>query len=414
MLFHKKASKPAQKTLKLPLKFDFGTTAEDVRNSFNVERTANGIKTRYRRDIQVFPAIARYIVGYVDDYVYFMTDGGLCRMSEKDKTVFMEGLDWNVSSCVYRGNLIVSGKDYGTYVVKECEATKVYHGGFSSITSCADRLFGLYKNQITYTAAGKVDGWEQGQTISLPGECQAVVSIGDKVYALGDDCYALIPKADDIEFKVVRLARNVGVVAPRSVVSYYDSLIFGTESGLYQLRSDKISPICEQLNEVLLFGVSAGVIFKGKYCLTCASKDVPELYNNVTVCIDVEREEIVGMLRNGGLSIAKTSKNVIMSGIGSCYVFYDGFYDGKYRVSNVDFGTNDKKFLDKLVLKTATDIDVTIRSETETRLYKLKGKSYPQNLFLRDMGWRFSIEFFSEDGLDVQNAVLYAHTSKEA
>lgn len=413
MFLGKKASKPTKTTLKLPLKFQFGVTSEDLRGSYNVEKIGNGLKTLYIRGIVTFPSPARYIVGYHNNLVYVMTDSGLCCMSDFSNEIFLGKYGADVCSCVYRDDLIVSGKDYGTYLVKDSEATSLYGDGFSSVVACADRIFGLHKNQVSYTAAGKVDGWEQGQTVTLPSECQALACIGNKVYALGNNCYMLVPDGSDIEFKVVPLAKNVGAAAKRSVINYRDTVVFATVNGLYRLSNDRLTPICEQLNDVAQLGLGAGVLFQNKYYLACVSRDNGDYFNDVVVCIDIDDEQLVGMLRTSTDSLAVTSKKIVTAGIGICNTFSSGVSTGKYQLSNVDFANSDKKFLDKLVIKTGTNLDVTIRSETETRLYKLKGKIYPQKLFLRDMGWKFSIDLYSDDGLDVQDATLYAHTCRE-
>ena len=413
MFLHKKASKPTKKALVLPLKFQIGTTSEDLRNTYNVEITDNGLHTRFNQSVLKFPAPLHYAVGTLDDHVYVMTSKGLCSKVNDTNWIFMVKKDGDVCSTVYRDNLIVSGKDYGTYLVKEYEATSLHDDGFSSVTCCADRIFGLYKNQVSYTAAGKADGWEQGQTVTLPSECQALASVGNKVYALGNDCYMLVPDGSDLEFKVVPLARNVGAVAKKSVVNYLGAVVFATENGLYKLSGEKVTPICRQLNEVAQFGVSAGALFEGKYYLACVSKDSGEYVNDVIMCIDINSEQIVGMLQYGADSIVTTSKEIVTSNNGTCYSFGSGTYAAKYQVSNVDFATADKKFLDKLVIKTSDKLDITVRSETETRVYRLREKSHPQKIFLRDMGWKFSINLYSQSGLDVQDVTLYAHTCEE-
>lgn len=415
MFLHQKTSKPTKKLLKLALKLDFDCSSEDLRASYNVEKHGNGLKTRYKKLTINFASAPHQIVGANGNAMYVMMDESLISLSDGSAaTLLLKNPASDACSCVYRGSLILSGKDFGTYVINGAQFEKVRQDGFSSLTSCADRIFGLYKDEVFYTAAGKADGWEQGQTITLSSQCQAVTCVGEKVYALGNDCYVLIPKADDVEFKVLPSARNVGKVAKASVVNYNGAAVFATSNGLFRLSSDKVEPICQQLNSLVDLSNSLGAIFNKKYYLSCKSLDSTEKRNDVTICIDLDEEEVVGVLRYGFDSMCATDTKIYGLSNGVCYSFSRMPSDGKYVKSNVDFATYDKKFLDKLLIKTVNDLDVTIRSETETRLYKLKGKNYVQKLNLRDMGWKFSIELLSNDGLDVENAVLFAHTCGEA
>ena len=414
MFLHNKTSKITSKTLKLPVKLDFSATHEDLSASYNVMKCASGVKTVFKRDTMKFSLPVRKIVGVnKDDYMFVMTDKGIaqCR-NEANSSVFFEKFGSDPTSCVYRGSTVVSAKEFGTYSFTGINYTKLCDDGFSSLTACADRIFGLNGKEVSYTSAGTSDGWKQGQTVTLPSACQAVASIGDKVYALGNDVYALVPKADDIEFKVAPLARNVGAVVRDSVANYNETVVFATVNGLYRLSSDKVTPIFQELNDVLDLTKSTATVFQGKYYVSARCEQGSSKTNDVTLCLDLDKG-VAGVLMHGYQDVSSTRTQIFCVSDGVCYAFNQNIGSGTYCKSNVDFGTSDKKFLDKLLIKTLTDVSVTIKSETESRQYRVKGSKNLQKINLHDMGWQFSIKLHSDRGVDVQSLTLVAHTVKE-
>ena len=413
MFLHKKSARAPVKRLKKEIKLDFDAKSEDLLGSSCVEKDGNRLISRYKRREMYLLSKAVQVVNSNNNVIYILCDDGIY-------TVLGSVLEWledttvtAMSSCVYRGDVILSAKGFGTYFATKSVALKVYDDGFASMTVCADRIFGLQDNEIRYTAAGERDGWGNGQKITLPTACDALVTLGEKVYALGNTCYTLEPKADDIDFKLSVFANNMGAVAARSTVAYNGRVVFGTSKGLYQISSNKITPIFTHLYDTIDFTNCAGTLYDGKYYLCCRSRNSGATDPDLTLILDLDREEILGVLDIGYDSITAVSNRIVFTRQGHCYWVDYTAIGGRFVKNNVNFATDKKKFLDRLTVTTRNDLDVTIRSETETRLYKIKGKKTAQKINLRDMGWEFSIELSSPDGLDVENLAIDAHVCGE-
>ena len=413
MFLQKKSARAPVKRLKCAVKLDFGAISGDLRGSVNAIKDGNRIVSRFRRREQFLFAEPRQVIGTNGEVIYVLCDDGMYSIRTSTMGWLSDDIASSATSCIYRGDMIISSDEFGTYFVTQNKAQSIYKDGFSSLTVCADRILGLYQNKVRYTAAGERDGFANGETITLPTDCDALVTVDDKVYVLGNTCYTISPKADDIEFKFSYFAKNIGVVSERSVVVYNGRAVFASKSGLYQISSDKITPIFTQLCEAVDFAGSVATWFDGKYYLSCRTKDSSETLNDVTLILDLDSEEIVGVLDIGFESMCANSHTIYVTREGHQYRIVNEVSIGRFVKSKIDFATDKKKFLDRLTVTTRNDLDVAIHSENETRLYKIKGKKTAQKINLRDMGWEFSIELSSVDGLDVENLELYAHVCEE-
>ena len=413
MFLHNKATKSSSRRLKCAVKLDFGAKGSDLRSCYNALREGNRLVSRFKRkELYLFYA-PKQAIAASGDTVFVMTAGGLLSLLNGLFVQLTKTEVQNVSTCIYRGDVIVSAKDMGTYIVNQKTAQSVYGDGFSSLAVCADRIFGLQQNQVRYTAAGERDGFSKGEMITLPTDCDALAVIDDEVYVLGNTCYTITPKADDVEFKFNFFAHNMGAVAARSVVNYNGRAVFATSNGMYQIYNGKITPIFTELNEAVDFSNSVGTLFDGKYYLCCRSRDGSEEDNDVTLVLDLDEEEIAGVLDVGFDSICATDSKIYVTKSDHIYWLWEAASPAHYVKSNINFASDRKKFLDLLTVTTRSDLDVAIHSERETRLYKIKGKKTAQKINLRDMGWDFSIELTSNDGFDVENLSLEAHVCEE-
>lgn len=413
MFLHKKPAVKSAKRLKLDVKLDFDAKEEELRGGLNVFRDGNRLVSKFQRNSLPITSPLKQTLGTNGDVVYLLFEDGLYAVQNALLSWLTLDVAEKACFCVYRGDTVVSSKEFGTYFLVKTKAKKVYADGFSSMTVCADRIFGLYGKDVRYTAAGERDGWDNGETITLPSACDALVTIGQTVYALGNTCYKIAPDGDDVEFKFRVFANNIGAVAPLSVVNYNGRAVLASTSGLYQINSDKLTPIFEELSQVVDFSAASGAMSNGKYYLTCRTKNSSEIANDVTLILDLDSEKIVGNLGEGFGSICANNEMIYSEIGGKLYRIKSGVSQGKYLKTNVDFSTSQKKFLDSMTVTTLNDLDVIIRSENETRLYKIAGKKTPQKINLRDMGWEFSIELSSDMGLNVEKMTLFAHTTAE-
>ena len=413
MFLRKKLTHAPSKRLKTDIKLDFDFASEDVGSCYNVERKGKGLRTRFRPRDYILKGEATQTLTSNGEWYYFMTKAGLYFSFGPYADVILSKFATDVGSCIFRDGVIVSGKEMGTFYVWEDAPTQIFEGGFSSVTACADRIFGLNGNEVTYCEAGEMDGWSKGYILNLGGTCNALTTVGDKVYALGNTCYQISPDAVDVEFKLSQAATNIGAVSKLSVANYNDRAIFASSVGLYQISSNKITPIFLYLRDHFDMSISAGAWFDGKYYLSCKRRSTSSKVNDITLCLDVDREEVCGVFGEGYESIGASSKMVYAIKDGACIWFAPNTDEARYVKSNIDFGCDSKKFLDSLTIKTVTDLVLTIRSENETRVYSITGKNSEQKIKIRGMGWRFSIEMISSKGLSVEKLQLEAHVCEE-
>ena len=412
MFLHKKPHPMSAKRLKTDVNLNFDAS-EQLSRSFNVQREQDRLVSRFdRAQLFVFsPAYHALITN--DKTVCIVTEEGVHTLLGGAFDCVIEEVPVSPSACVFHGVTLVSGRNIGTYYIRDLDGIKVFDEGFSSMTVCADRVFGLYQKELCYTAAGQYDNWKDGEKFYLPAPCDAVVAVDGVVYVLGDSCYTLTPKADGIEFKFEPLAHNIGIVAPGSVVAYNGTAVFGSANGLFRISSGKITPIFTNLTETLDFKCCAATMFNGKYYLSCRNKTGSDVYNDVTLVLDLDEEKVVGLLHAGYNNLCATREKIYGVHNGKLFWHGEGTSQAAFFKGKIDFGCSDKKFLDALIIKTHRDLELTIRSECETRLYKVKGKKTAQKINLRGMGCEFSVEMTSNDGLDVESVELFAHVSKE-
>lgn len=414
MFLHKKAARAVGRRLKANVSLDFGSNESDLRNSLNVEKDGNGITSSFKRKIQVVSGVPKKFVGTNGNVLYYTTDKGIYTLENNVRRLILDACPTEVAGCVFRSNFYLSGTGIGTNeVANDITPKSVSNRYFTSMAVCSDRIFGLYANEVRYCEAGIPNNWEYGEMLVLPERCDALIAVDGKVYVLGNTCYTLTPHAEHIEFKFSRIAHNLGAVAKYSVLNYNGCGVFASSNGLFKISSGKITPIFTQLNDLLDFSRSASAFFKGKWYLTCRTKSSSGIINDVTLKLDLDKEEVEGVLEYGFEVLAATPSVIYGLRNEEFHSFAQDTSLGRFVKSGIDFATDEKKFLDRLSVTTLHDLDVKIRSENETRLYKVKGKNSLQKINLRDMGWEFSIELSSDAGLSVKNLTLEAHTSKE-
>ena len=413
MILRNKLAHTPSKRLKTDVKLDFDFTSEDVCNCINVERKGKGVGTVYSTHPYRLKGNAKLVFSdgkngyFVTERGYFITtDAYYCE-------ILLSRPTGELCYCAYRDGIIVSSSGYVTDYLVGKTVIPLLQDGFSDLTCCNDRVFGLNNQEVVYAEAGTADGWSNGQTLTLATPCDALVTVGGKVYALGNTCYAISPDAEDVAFKLTHFASNVGTVSRTSIVNYDDKALFASRNGLYLISSNKITPIFQRLNEFFDMSDAAATYFKGKVYLSCKSRRNDAAANDVTLCLDIDDEEVCGVLDGGYSSLAATDTYICgVKGIEGISFSESSAY-GVYVKSNIDFDCSAKKFLDALTIKTFSDITLTIRSENETRMYTLTGKNSEQKIKIRGMGWRFSIELTASSGLYVDKLQLEAHVCEE-
>ena len=393
------------------LKLDLPISSEDLVNCGNVRCVEGGLRGAYGFDAQYFFRYYRTlkILGEKWPWTYFATDEGLfCVYSEMQTHVTYENYTV-VSACFYQGKLIFSAPGFGTYLIKDYRKEKIGDVGFVSMAACSDRLFGLANDGDLYVApVGQID-FSEAFHITPHTKLSAVVTLGKKLYALGDACYVLEPyHADDVDITFRAMCYEIGKVQADSVVTLGSRVVFATENGLRLLQSDKITPIFSSLNNLVSFSGCVACSHGGKYYLSCKRLDGTQEQNDVTLILDVDQEKVVGVLNQGFENMYSLGYTFYAVQNGSLMKINET-PQSVYWQRTVDFDRADKKYLDTLVIRTKQDVSVVIQTDNEKRIYRVKGKRALQRIPLAGHGRAFTVTLQAPSAMDVDYVELTAH-----
>lgn len=410
MFFAKKLSKLAAKKCKAKLNLNLTANSEDFLKCHNVKTVGKGLRpfgTFWRTAV----VRAVKILAEKDMIQYVLGSDGVYAWYENFAMRIIDGTFANATCINYNGNLICSIDGLGTYALQPTSCEQLSPVGYNSLAICGDRIIGVNSQHLVVTPAGEWNDWANAQTITTHVQFDAVVALGNKLYALGDTCYVLEPNAEELEVKFHPFAHNVGTVVADSVVPLGKRAVYATKDGLRLLTSDKITPIFTELNVYLDFTDSVACELQGRYVLSCKRKDGDMTGNDVILLLDVDNQAIVGVHGTGAISLSSTNNDL--------YAVYDTYIyklisnpgSGYFRTGGIDMGNSDKKYLDRLVIKTEQNADVWIETEKERRLYSVKGKNGIQKIPITGVGREFAVEIHSQqDGIALDCVELVAHS----
>ncbi|MCM1533868.1 MAG: hypothetical protein NC099_04350 [Corallococcus sp.] len=174
-----------------------------------------------------------------------------------------------VSSTNMRGSLIFSAKYAGTYSVDTAGVlSKITDDSFYSVTTCCERVIGIVGNRLCFGLIGNTKLTYDGDYIDLPTDCDAVVGFGSYVYALGKSCYKVKIDANVNDIKAEKIADGLGGVNERSVAVVGDRIVFAAANGLYALRGDRLTRVCDGIASNLDLSECRANSYEGKYFLS--------------------------------------------------------------------------------------------------------------------------------------------------
>ena len=350
------------------------------------------------------------VLGESEGWVYVSTDEGLFVCHSKMPThVSYDPYD-ETSGCWYQGLLIFSAPGYGTYVVRDAKKQIIYDVGCVSMAVCNDRIFGVDpKGNVHVAPVGEMD-FAEAFRITPHTKVAAVVAIGKKLYALGDTCYAVDPcHADDVDVTFRAISHGVGSVVTDSVATLGNRTIFATDSGLRVLQSDRVSPIFTSLGSLVSFDGCVACVHDGKYFITCKRLDGTRERNDITLILDVDKEKVVGVLNQGFENIHSLGHTLYAVQNGLLLSMNQTTQTASWQ-RTVDFGDAGVKYLDTLLIATKQDASVTVRTDNEKRIYRVKGKRTVQRISLAGHGRTFTVTVQSCGGMDVHYVELTARS----
>lgn len=389
------------------LNLDLRTDNGDFLNCGNV-RALGGLRSTRSFEQVDFPVKALKVIAEHKDRLYVLGEDGLYSCKGGEATRIISKSYYAASSCIYQDTLIFSGPRYGTYLVKGDSASIQANVGSISLAICCDRQFGLeLDNYLNVTPIGATE-WYDYFTITPQTKFGALVTIGRKLYALGDTCYVFEPHSvEDVDITYRAISQGTGVAQTDTQATFGRKAVFATDCGLRLLKPDSVTPIFDQLNDYVSFVGSVACSHGGLYYVSCKRKDGLQERNDVTLILDVHSEKVVGIFDMGLENLYSTGENLYATKDGTVLKLGDGVADSCW-LTTVDFGNAYRKFLDALVVNSKRDVEIEIAGDNGKRTYYVKGKNCTQRLPVNVSGRSFAIKFQCQEGLQVDYAELTA------
>ena len=410
MFFPKRIKSATAKTLKSSLKIDFNNLGSNFLKQKNLQKAGNSLMSsfgfeKHAYDKEIYRAICSVngmlVALLVANGVYSITD------TYSEFSITKEKLN-NIVGCVKYQNKLVVSATYGTCCTEDgLKASRITTQYFPSLAVCYDRIFGVSGKDLYMTDAGDISAWDNNLTINAHTPLDAVVAL-DKLYVLGDTCYSLTPNAEEINMKFVPFCFGIGAVQADSVVAFEKYAVFASTNGLYMLTSNTVTPIFTKLNDYIIFDGCVACLHNGKYFVTCKRKD-GDMTNDILLVLDTDSEKIVSVLDVKAQHISSIDGKLYAVINNKLYFASDIDVESSY-VDTVDFGCSNVKYLDKLVIRTKTDVDVWIDNGVEKRRYRVLGKNSIQSVPLTGSGRQFTVEVQARNGLKLDCVELTART----
>ena len=343
-------------------------------------------------------------------WTYVLAKQGLYGVKEEMPTTAMKDSFTNACGCTYQNNFVFSAPNKGTYFSTATKLTQNTTWGCNSLTVCSDRLFAIdTENHLCIAPVGQLD-FADAVKISPHTKIDAVVTVGKKLYALGNTCYAVEPyHADDVDVTFRAISHGAGVAQADSVATFGNRAVFATDCGLKMLQSDKVTPIFSDLNTLVDFNGSVACNHGGRYYVSCKRLDGSQERNDVTLILDVDGEKVVGVLNQGFESICSLGQKLYATSDGALLLMDDTPSDAFWQ-RTVDFDSSGVKYLEALHIKSKQDVKLIIQTDNETRWYRVKGKSVVQRVPLAGCGRTFTVTVEAQGGMKVDYLELTART----
>lgn len=411
MFFRKKIPSATAKQCKTKIDLKLNCVPYDFEHVNNVLATETGLNSVGSfKMTDIYPA--KKILAYKDGWYYAILDDGVyaCWKNEMKR---ITGGKMSTGACVeYNRNIYFSSESIGVFRLNTSRATQMYDKGFNSMAICGDRLVAVDSQGVVVCPAGEHDGWYKSQTINTHDPCDAVVAIGTKLYVLGDTCYVLEPSAEDIDIKFYPFAHQMGQAFADSVVRIGKRAVYATGDGLRMLSSDKVTPIFTNLNNCFNFTDCVACEHQGKYYVSCHYAGLDD-GNNVLLILDVDKLELLGMAKfpNPIDSLFSDGSDVFVVTNNFTRRLVANTGESVFYRSGIDMGSLATKYLDYLVIKSKTDVNIWIETDGEKRLYAVRGKNSLQKIPVRGKGREFAVEIQSTaSGMALERVELIAHT----
>lgn len=300
-----------------------------------------------------------------------------------------------------RSNTVVASGNNVTYEINSGNVYKLIDEQYDSFAYCQSRWFALSGRRVYVTDPTELD-LKNARWIDLPAPCHTLISNGE-LFAIGKQVYKLHPDGDESHFVVKQLSANVGNVVSQTVCAYGNRIMFVADGRIFSLQNSTIKVVAQ--TDVL---PTCATIHRGLYYLF-GKKDG----TNVALAYNPHSGKVVCIHHVNAQNVISDDYNLFVSDGKNGYQLMEEQTSCFWQSQPIDFdGKLTVKHLHRLLIQTATDVEVHVLSDTR-RIYHLKGKNELQSLLIVGHGKNITVELHSRDGkMDVKRLCITARPSE--
>lgn len=294
--------------------------------------------------------------------------------------------------------MLIASQHSPVYAYKDNVATNVLDKHLADITVFRDRCFGTDRKTLYYTKQGSATEWTG--RIELPSTVYALVPSDDGLYLIGDDVYLLAFDDNEKNSKLLLVYRNFGVTFYNSVVGVGKGFMFADKDGIYFFNGSSVKKVASfeiaQNSSMYVYGA----VCCGKYYL--AYHPSGEQYNNRVAVVDVATQKLETVYDFSSQCLWVWGYNIFSAFCSQVFVMDNDKSSVIWQSRPYDFGSDRcKKSFHTLLIDTARDVTVTLKTESETRIIRVKGKRKLQKLPLHGSFRSFTLTLETDGRADI-------------
>lgn len=372
----------------------------------------------------------------IDDYVFFMTEDNTIDYLELSMKDVIISTDEVFTEVPVLNNIVASEEPVfaftspvdNVYVITADNAF-VYTDlpKFLSVCYHYDKTFAVtaeISNALVYSTERDITNWEglelnRMEFFDARGRLLKLLCFNDNLYIFREFGITKVSQYSmKAEFGIDHLYQSQSYIYPETISICGDKVFFMTRDGLYEFNGTNVSKVkLECLKRADLCSANAvAVSYDGLYFMALKMNFEDELIgceaddftNNAVVIYDCASEN-VEILRGVDIkqfavvnSCNKTKllaifrgqyKNLVGEFVKNGKIFDEPTFK-KWRSGFCDFGYPNKlKHINEIHVLTSSDCSLTIKSETESKTYEIKGSERPQRIKASVKGKLFETSF---------------------
>ncbi|MBQ9125235.1 MAG: hypothetical protein IJY13_01100 [Clostridia bacterium] len=309
----------------------------------------------------------------------------------------MDNLVWTFDDNT--NTLAVVGKTC-TYRFYSGNSKKISDLLFTSLAFCQSRLFGLLDNRL-YVSEPTETTFQNDVWIDLPTSCCALVNNGE-LYAIGNDVYKINLDGEDDHIKITKICSNVGVVKGSTVCAYGNKIMFVANDKIMCLQHGSLRQIAD-----LQATPTFATMHNGLYYVSANLDGIDTL-----IGYNPHNGKMSKIHHVSAKNAYSSGETLLVSDGASGFELVSNVQPSYWQSLPINFDNQPTtKHLHRLLVNTATDVDVTIHADT-SRTYHVKGKEELQSILLVGHGKHITLDVSSTGVLAVKHLSLTVRPSE--